>query len=112
MKISSFLIVILCSFCIQANDILNEWRLWTSAVGSEIEAKLINMNDEFVQLEIKSTGNKIALKINDLSIQDRILLSEMTQPEEKGDAQVEGLDATPGKISPVIKCLSPQDQQW
>lgn len=85
----------------------SEWRIWTSTVGTTLEAKLLKVQHDSVILEGRD-GRQLTVKLSQLVEQDRTFVT--TIPEEKGSTQIAGLDAIPGVISGPITCK--KDNKW
>ncbi|MBK1791974.1 hypothetical protein JIN82_12505 [Persicirhabdus sediminis] len=88
-----------------------EWRTWTSKAGSQLEAKLVKRSGDQLELQRRSGGKSVTLKLSQLSEEDQQYVRELPEPEEeKGATSVSGVDAKPGVVSGEIKCLS--DSRW
>jgi len=90
------------------------FRTWTSKAGTSIEARLIKQTGQTITLEKKTDGKKLHLKIRQLSKADQDFISSIPAPAKKeapkGETTVTGIDASPGKISAKIHCIS--DATW
>jgi dienelactone hydrolase len=84
-----------------------EMRTWTSAVGSTIEARLVETSGRSVKLRTED-GRTLDLRLDQLSEADREYVTD--RPEEKGPTEVPGIDARPGVISGPIPCEN--DGDW
>lgn len=84
-----------------------EMRTWTSAVGSTIEARLVEASGRSVKLRTED-DRMLTLRLDQLSEADREYITE--RPEEKGPTEVRGIDARPGVISGPITCEN--DGDW
>ncbi|MBK1791975.1 hypothetical protein [Persicirhabdus sediminis] len=89
----------------------DEWRTWTSKAGSQLEAKLVKRSGDQLELQRRSGGKPVILKLSQLSADDQQYVRELPEPEEeKGATSVSGVDAEPGVVSGEIKCLS--ESRW
>jgi hypothetical protein len=105
-----------CAFlvCTSALAADGEWRIWKSATGSEIDAKLVTKGPSEVTLE-KRDGKQLVVKLVQLSAQDQAFLAAAgpavaNTPVAPGNASVADLPATPGATSAPIPCLA--DPKW
>lgn len=88
-------------------DSPSEWRTWTSTAGTTLEARLIEVKPDSVVLENRD-GRQLTVQLSQLAEQDRKFTT--VRPPEKGNTQIEGLDAVPGVISEPIVCEN--DAKW
>ena len=82
--------------------VFSELRTWTSQTGSTLEAKLVDVNGSKLTLE-KDNGQKLQLPTSALSTEDQAKLPKLIR--DMYGYEIEGINAKPGEISPVITCL-------
>ncbi len=106
----SLLALCLCNSIVHGED----WRLWRSTAGSEMEARLLEASETAVVLELR-TGKRLTVSSQLLSENDRRFIDEsknaaiekLLQPEEAasaGEQVIADFPAEPGKISAAIPC--------
>lgn len=98
---------LILTFIIQSTWLVAEepWRTWTSTAGTQIEARLVKVDGSSITLLKKEGGQKITLKLKQLSKPDQdFITAAPEEPEVKGKTEIEGIDAKPEKISAEIQC--------
>jgi len=114
MKINSHVRwVLILSFIVQTAWLIAEepWRTWTSTAGTQIEAKLVKVEGSSITLLKKEGGQKIRLKLKQLSKADQdFIATAPEEPEEKGEISIEGIEAEPGRTSAEIQCRN--NEKW
>ena len=98
--------ILFCLLALLTTSIASETRTWTSRMGSTIEARLISIQADKLELEMEN-GRQLKIKTSDLSEADQAQLPEILV--EFYGQEIPGIDAQPGKISPAISC---QNAEW
>lgn len=96
-------VILLCSYSFAESS----FEVWKSRTGSEVTAKVVEVNLEFLLLE-KENGKTLKIKMADFSSdEDERIQSLLSQ---HFGSKIEGIDAKPGEISERITVE--HDSQW
>ncbi len=106
-RISLIALWMLFALCLSAGEMTREMRVWTSSVGSTLEAKLLRASGDRIVL-LRQDGGELTVRLDQLSPTDREYVAKAT--EVRGSDRIDGVDAEPGRISRKIACLS--EPEW